>query len=161
MKCAINASNNGQRTERKARRADADPTPRLLRALVFAAVPFSKKYKDVYRLGIEATAKRHGYACERADRAAFTGDVPEYIQNQIKKAKLVIADLTLARPNVYFEAGYALACGVPVLFVAQEGQHVHFDVSTQKCLFYRDICHLRKELGRMLRNLPDPDDCRG
>jgi hypothetical protein len=41
------------------------------------------------------------------------------ILNQIRQCRFMICDLTYARPSVYFEAGYALARGIKVMFTAR------------------------------------------
>ena len=61
-----------------------------------------------------------GFLCERADLSAFTGDVMDWVRNRIKTAKLVIADLTEANPNVYLEVGYAWGCEVPTVLLTKD-----------------------------------------
>jgi hypothetical protein len=51
------------------------------------------------------------------------------------------------------EVGYAWGRGVPVIFLAQEGQEIHFDVRTHKCIRYRSILHLSRELEGLLKRL--------
>jgi hypothetical protein len=120
---------------------------------VFVAMPFSDTYEDVYEFGIYAAVRDQGYVCEHVGQAAFMGDVLERITNRIQTAKFVIADLSEARPNVYLEVGYAWGCGVPTIIIAREGQELHFDVSRHRCIFYKNIKHLARELTALIQRL--------
>jgi len=119
---------------------------------VFVAMPYATEYEDVWELGIYPAVSQFGFVCEHVGNSVFTGDVFERIRGRIKSAELMIADLTGARPNVYLEVGYALGCGVPVVIVAHEGEKLHFDISTHKCLYYRNITHLKRELEKVMQS---------
>jgi hypothetical protein len=43
--------------------------------------------------------------------------------------------------------------GVPVVFLAKSGQELHFDVQTHRCIFYKSIRQLARELENLLCNL--------
>jgi hypothetical protein len=120
---------------------------------VFVAMPFSEQFEDVYELGIYPALRDAGFICERLDRAAFTGDILERMKDRIRSASFVLADLSEARPNVYLEVGYAWGKGVPVLFIARDGETLHFDVKTHRCLFYTSIRHLKRDLEQAARGL--------
>jgi hypothetical protein len=117
---------------------------------VFVAMPFSDEFEDVYEFGIYAPVRAHGYACEHVGQAAFTGDVLERIRVRIETAELMIADLTNGRPNVYLEVGYAWGRNIPTIIVARSGEQLHFDVSRHRCIFYRNISHLARELTKLI-----------
>jgi hypothetical protein len=120
---------------------------------VFVAVPFAEEFQDVYEFGIYAPVRSCGYICERVDETSFTGDVLQRIRSRVESARFVIADLTDARPNVYLEVGYAWGKEVPVIFLAREGQTLHFDVRTHRCIYYRTIGQLSRDLERLIRGL--------
>ena len=120
---------------------------------VFVAMPFTTQFDDTYHFGIQNVVRTAGFVCERADLAAFVGDVMQWIRNRIRTSSLVIADLTDANPNVYLEVGYAWGCGVPVVLLTQATTHLKFDVRGQKCLVYRNIRELEKLLCTELENL--------
>ena len=65
----------------------------------------------------------------------------------------MIADLSLERPNVYLEVGFAWGLKKPVILVAREGQRLHFDLSHHKCLFYRTIGKLSESLEKTIRDM--------
>ena len=123
------------------------------RRRAFVAMPFSDDFEDVWQFGIYETVRRCGFACERVDEAAFAGSIADRIQDGIRGADFVIADLTDARPNVYLEVGYAWGVGKQVILCAKEGTKLHFDLAHHKCLFYRSAKRLSDDLERQIRDL--------
>ena len=119
----------------------------------FVAMPFSEDFQDIYEFGIYEPVRRCGYICERVDEPSFTGDILQRIIDRISTAEFVVAELTGARANVYLEVGYAWGKGVPVITLAREGEKLHFDVSTHRCIFYRTIGQLAKELEKLVRGV--------
>jgi hypothetical protein len=117
---------------------------------VFVAMPFQEDFEDVYQFGIYNAVRRCGYVCEKVDETVFAGSIVDRITDGIKGADFIIADLTLERPNVYLEVGYAWGLNRPVILVAREGQRLHFDLSHHKCIFYRRIGKLAEELERAI-----------
>ena len=120
---------------------------------VFVAMPFSEEFQDIYEFGIYEPIRRCGYICERVDEPLFTGDILQRITERISTAEFVIAELTGARANVYLEVGYAWGKGIPVITLAREGEKLHFDVSTHRCIFYRTIGQLAKDLEKLVRGV--------
>lgn len=120
---------------------------------VFVAMPFAEEFDDIYQFGIYAAVRRLGYVCEKVDESVFTGNIVERITEAIKNAEFVIADLSLERPNVYLEVGFAWGLKKPVVLVAREGQRLHFDLSHHKCLFYRTIGKLSETLEKTIRDM--------
>ena len=121
-------------------------------------MPYDESMEDVYEFGIREPVNECQYLCERCDRDVFTGDVLERIRKRIADATLVIADMSGANPNVYLEVGYAWGKGVPTLLIAREGEDLTFDVRAQKCVFYKNIMHLRRQLTTVLSKLPGVPD---
>lgn len=113
---------------------------------IFVAMPFRNEMEDIYDYGIQNAVREAGYLCERADLSSFTGDVMEWVKKRIRSASLVIADLTNANPNVYLEVGYAWGAGIPTVLLAQEQDHLKFDVKGQRCILYGRIKELEEKL---------------
>lgn len=85
---------------------------------------FDRYFKEIY---VPAT-KEAGFEPLRADGLFNTGAVMEQIWTQIRKAKVLLADLTGKNPNVFYELGLAHALRKPVVFVAGDIEDVPFDV---------------------------------
>lgn len=85
----------------------------------------------------------------------------EYVENKliltkiiesIKKAEIIIADLSYERPNCYFELGYAMAVGKKIIITAKVGTKIHFDVSGYEIIYYEDTQDLYRQLKMVLLN---------
>lgn len=128
---------------------------------VFVAMPFAEEFEDVYQFGIYATIRRCGYICEKVDESIFAGSIIERIMDGIRNAEFVVADLTLEKPNVYLEVGFAWGLNKPVMLVAREGQRLHFDLSHHKCIFYKTIGRLAETLEKTVLEMFGPGSDRG
>lgn len=93
---------------------------------------FDRYYKDVYFPAI----KDAGYEPVRADDLFQTGSVMEQIWDQIRKAKVLLAELTGKNPNVFYELGLAHALGKPVVFVTGSIEDVPFDLRHLRVIIY-------------------------
>jgi hypothetical protein len=124
---------------------------------VFVAMPYDEAMQDVYEFGICEPVNAAGCLCERCDVSVFTGDVLDRTKKRIASATVVVADMTGANPNVYLEVGYAWGKDVPTLLIAKEGEELQFDVRTHRCIFYKNIVHLRKQLLDLMPRLAAGD----
>jgi hypothetical protein len=84
---------------------------------VFAAMPFSPEYNDVFFVAMASACERVNLACRRVDKEEFTGDIVDRIHDMIRNCVGVIADLSESRPNVLYEVGYAHALGKPTVHI--------------------------------------------
>jgi hypothetical protein len=80
----------------------------------FVAMPFAESFDDLFHYGIVPPIRGAGLICERLDELSFTGDVVQRLKERIDAARIVVADLTNANPNVYLEVGYAWGRDIPV-----------------------------------------------
>ncbi|MCI0439159.1 MAG: hypothetical protein L0177_08525 [Chloroflexi bacterium] len=120
---------------------------------VFVAMPFADEMDDVFHYGIQGAVNAAGFLCERADLSTFTGDVMEWVKTRISSARLVVADLSDANPNVYLEVGYAWGCGRPTVLLVNDASQLKFDVKGQRCLVYKKIKDLETSLRTELDGL--------
>lgn len=120
---------------------------------VFVAMAFGEEMEDIYIFGIQEPANKAGFLCERIDMTVFTGDILSRIKSRIDTADLVIADVTGGNANVYLEVGYAWGKGRPTLLVAKKGEELKFDLQSQRCIIYKSINDLAKNLQNDLSTL--------
>ncbi len=120
---------------------------------IFVAMPFAPEFDDHFHYGIQQAVNAAGYLCERADLATFTGDVIAWVKERIDSARLLVADLSTANPNVYLEVGYAWGKGIPTVLLARDAADLRFDVKGQRCLVYNSIRKLEESLTRELKAL--------
>lgn len=74
--------------------------------------------------------------------------INDAIISEIKQAKFCISDFTEQKDGVYFEAGYALGRGLPVIYTCQEDDFndSHFDTNHFPHLIYKNTEDLEKML---------------
>ena len=120
----------------------------------FVAMPFAAEFEDVFHYGLQTPIHRAGLLCERVDAAVFEGLIIQRILSRIASARVVVADLTGANPNVYLEVGYAWALKVPTVLVARHPDELRFDVKGHRCLMYGgSIRELEKLVAAELQSL--------
>ena len=93
---------------------------------------FDKYYQDIYVPAIRDA----GFEPVRADELFSSGSVVEQIWEQIKKARLLLADLTDRNANVFYELGLAHAARKPVVFTAPRVEDVPFDLRHLRVIIY-------------------------
>jgi hypothetical protein len=120
---------------------------------IFVAMPFAPEFDDHFHYGIQQAVNSAGYLCERADLTTFTGDVIAWVKERIDSARLLVADLSTANPNVYLEVGYAWGKGIPTVLLARNATDLCFDVKGQRCLVYNSIRKLEESLTSELKAL--------
>ncbi len=92
-------------------------------------------YEKLRKIVSEVT----GFECIRADDLPGAGaDLREKIHRAIRNAVFVICDVSAPRPNIYYEYGYAAACGKPVLLLAKEKSKIHTDLQGLEIMRYTD-----------------------
>src|SRR5438045_52900 len=107
----------------------------------FVAMPFGFKDADeVYEVA-KKTLRPLGVLTARVDRIEHNDDIDDRIIAEIKEADIALADLTYARPSVYWEAGYAQR-KIPVIYIARKDHldrtdpdlQVHFDLQMRNII---------------------------
>lgn len=97
---------------------------------VFVAMRFGDKDLDsIYNQAIAPAVIECGYSPFRIDKKEHNDKICDLIISEIKRSAFIIADFTFHRGGVYFEAGYALGLGIPVIWTCREDdfQNLHFD----------------------------------
>ena len=104
---------------------------------VFAAMPFSDKYDDIYFVAMTHAAEGIQAACVRVDKEQFSGEIPSKLKLMLQESIAVIADLSEARPNVLYELGFAHALNKPVIHICSSPlEELPFDVRNWSTLSY-------------------------
>lgn len=133
------------------------------RPTAFIVMQFSSPYNEVYSDVIKKLCEESRIDAVRADEIYGPGIIIKDVVDRIAKSQVVIADISPTNPNVYFEVGYALALGKPIILLAQRrGPEIPlpFDLSAFRVLFYDDSIGgklkleigLRKHLKQILGN---------
>jgi nucleoside 2-deoxyribosyltransferase len=115
---------------------------------VFIAMSFSDNLRSAWEIGIRDTLLGIGYRPYRVDAQPHLDRVDVKIMAEIKNSKFVVADVTGQRPGVYFEAGYALGLGLPVIWCVREDdlKNIHFDTRQYNHIVWNSEDQLATEL---------------
>jgi nucleoside 2-deoxyribosyltransferase len=73
------------------------------------------------------------------------------IAQGIVDAKVVVAEITPANQNVFYEIGYAHALGKPTILLAERGKQLPFDISGYRVLFYENSIAGKKQVEEGLK----------
>ncbi len=96
---------------------------------------FDKRFAEVFVPAIKAA----GLNAYRVDKDITALTPIESIEDGIRAAVVCLADITTDNPNVWYELGYAYACGTPVVMVCaevREGKQYPFDIQHRSVFTY-------------------------
>lgn len=115
----------------------------------FIAMSFDKEMKPC-RDAIKRALIRANYKPDLIDEKNINSDktIPDAILNSIRNSKFCIADFSQHKNGVYFEAGYALGLGKPVIYCCHEDEFKksHFDIKQLQHIIYKDEAELEEKL---------------
>ncbi|MBL9199413.1 MAG: hypothetical protein JNL39_02855, partial [Opitutaceae bacterium] len=120
----------------------------------------------VYDRVVRRVLREQGVKALRVDRVEHNEDIDNQIFHLLNASQLCIADLTHARPSVYYEAGYATGKEKPVIYIVRsdhfrrrsnaEDPHgnlrVHFDLQMKNVISWDgSLVDFEKRLIRRLK----------
>lgn len=123
----------------------------------FIAMSFSKESEIVaIKEAIKSAVNETNYQPIIINEKHIESDrtINDAIIAEIKRARFVIADFTEQKLGVYFEAGYALGLGIPVIYCCDKADfdaNSHFDVNHYPHILYNSAEELRKGLIDKIR----------
>ena len=125
-------------------KAEAQIDIQMVRNYAFVAMPMDPNNPELDAVldAIKEGAARCGVQAERIDEPASNERITDRILESIRKAEYVIVDLTHAKPNVYYEAGYAHGLGKIPIYPAKEGTKLEFDLKDYPVIFFRNMKQL-------------------
>lgn len=140
----------------KGKPAKRTPVLKPAEMTVFAAMPFAREYEDTFFVAMAPSADSIGAVCRRVDQEEYVGDVVQQIEAMIRSSTAIVADLSEAKPNVFYEAGFAQGIGKPTIAICSTPvKELPFDVSHWNIIEYgRGQTHLLKgKLSRRLKSI--------
>lgn len=122
-----------------------------LKPQVFVIMKFNDKNLDSAYEGIKPIFEKYGINVIRIDEVQNSGKISDQILELISSSKLIFADLTGARPNCYYETGFAHAIGKDIILSCHKSEKIHFDLSDHRFIVWETESDLRKELEKRLK----------
>ena len=119
----------------------------------FVAMSFEPDLLDLYETAIAPAIRDAGYDPFIILQHEHAGQIDDTILLELNRSRFVIAEFTGHRPNVYFEAGYALGRGLPVIWTCREEDidEAHFDTRQYNHLLWSTPAELRERLCRRIQ----------
>lgn len=114
----------------------------------FIAMSFDKELKHVFTDGISVAIVDAGFKPFRVDHEEYVGRIDDEILAGIQKSRFIVADFTGHKAGVYFEAGFAMGLGIPIVWTCRDDSinHLHFDIRQYNCIVWDNITSLKKKL---------------
>src|SRR5215475_11994243 len=108
----------------------------------FVAMPFGVKegvdFDAIYKDFIKPALETAGFAVFRADEEMRAGDIRTDMFQELLLADLVVADLSIDNPNVWYELGVRHALRARgVIGIMCRRNYMPFDVYTDRVLTYQ------------------------
>jgi hypothetical protein len=131
-----------------------EPGPGGIPGRCFVAMSFDASLTDAYESGIYPAVKTDCLLEPiRVDRQEHNEQITDKILNEIRLAEFLVADVTLQRNGVYFEAGFAMGLGRPVIWSVREDElsQVQFDTRQYSHVVWSSAADLRERLKNRIR----------
>lgn len=120
---------------------------------VFVLMPFDEELAWVYTELIKPAFEGTGCEVARADDFEHQQNILTDIVGSILDADIIVADLTLSNPNVYYELGLAHARGKGVVLMTQDVDGVPFDLKSYRVFQYDDSASRLRAKAEELKSL--------
>jgi nucleoside 2-deoxyribosyltransferase len=127
--------------------------PNIMSKQAFVAMSFDDSMNEAFDKGIKPLEEETGFSMFRADKMQFTNEkVCDKVIIEIRKSRFLIADVSGHRNAVYYEAGYAMGMGLPVIWTCRraEREGCSFDSRQYNHIFWQEIDDLRTQLGERI-----------
>lgn len=123
----------------------------------FVVMQFTSPFNELFEEVIQPVCDSVGIDAYRASDIYRPGVILQDIIEGLAESNVIVAEITPANANVFYELGYAHALNKPVILLAERGTALPFDVSGYRVIFYENAIKgkssLEAELRRHLSNI--------
>jgi hypothetical protein len=112
---------------------------------------FARKFANadldrVFAECLQPAVKRTGFDLRTVTQKA--GHIDAIIEDEIRRCRFLIADLSDNNAGAYWEAGFAEGLGKPVIYVCRDGVETHFDTDHRQTVRW-DLAKLDETATRL------------
>ena len=93
---------------------------------------------ELLRNAIRDGIKKAGYNAVFIDEVQHNDFITPELLKHIRDSKFVVVDLTHRNNGAYFEEGYAMGFGKPVIQLCKQDTELHFDIAQKNTIIWRD-----------------------
>ena len=130
---------------------------------VFVVMPFSESWSDdVFSNMLKPGIEDAGFLVSRGDSIVRVGDLSTNVWRSITRAGVIVAEVSVPNPNVYYEIGLADALGKPIFLFKQESVSLPADFGGIHYYNYdpNDLMAGRQRLAIELKKWSEHEDHR-
>jgi hypothetical protein len=119
----------------------------------FVAMWFDSSMDDAYKNGFFPAIDKAGYKPLRIDKKHHVNKIDDEILAEIRRSRFVVSDFSCepskVRGGVYFEAGFAMGLGIPVIWTARATSvnDLHFDTRQYNHIVWQTPSELCEQLS--------------
>ena len=126
----------------------------------FVVMQFTPQFDALYEDVVQPVCANMGIEAYRASDIYRPGVIIQDIIQGLAESQVIIAEITPANPNVFYELGYSHALRKPAVLLADRGTVLPFDISGHRVIFYDNTiggknrleAELRQHLSNILAN---------
>lgn len=121
---------------------------------IFIIIPYTREFDDVrevIRSSAIEVSKNRGEEINTIRLDELRGDFPiiKKMVESITQSDLLICDISINNPNVYYELGYAHGSSKSTILICQNNKRIPFNIGNNRVILY-DRNQLHKELFTQL-----------
>jgi nucleoside 2-deoxyribosyltransferase len=123
-------------------------TDRSNSAIAFVAMSFAAEMEAAFTDGIAPGIRDAGFDPLRVDKVHHNEKICDRIIAEIRKSHFLVADVTLQKAGVYFEAGFAMGLGQQIIWCCRKDdlRNAHFDTRQYNHIVWETPSDLRQQL---------------
>lgn len=118
---------------------------------VFVVMQFGQPYDSLYTDVIKNVVEEMGLEAYRADDVYKSGIILQDVIRGLTESEIIIAEVSPANENVFYELGFAHALGKTTILLADRSKSLPFDIAGYRVIFYENTIKGKKEVEHQLR----------
>ena len=121
--------------------------------IAFVAMSFDPELKYIFDKAIFPACSECGFSGERVDSREHNEKICDRIIAKINESRFMIADFTQNKHGVYFEAGYAMGLGIPIIWTCSKEfkEDLQFDTRQYNHIIWENENDLKEQLANRIK----------